>query len=426
MPRQPLTCAFLVRTLFGMDALSNDSRQARGLALVRGKAKAFRHVAGDVFFVPSQTATSSGQGYVVNVTSGECSCPDYEERRGVCKHQWAVRYFRHELTMPDGNTVVTESVRISYPQNWPAYNAAQVNERDTVRILASSLCDGVVQPEQKMGRPRFLLRDVVYGAMMKVYGTMSGRRSMSDLRACEAMGYVGRAPAYNTIFKYMESPDLLPVLKKLVDESAKPLAAVERNFAVDATGFATPTYVRWFDYKHGEDRRVQQWVKLHAMVGVKTGIITAAEVTPGSVNDSPMFAPLVKRTAANGFTLKEVSADKAYLSHANLAVVESVGAQPFVPFKINSTATGSPAWERLYHLFSLNNEEFGKHYHLRSNVESEFSSMKRLFGSSVRSKCTAAQFNEVALKCLVANVTTLVHAIHELGVEPKFWLPKAS
>jgi hypothetical protein len=52
--------------------------------------------------------------------------------------------------------------------------------------------------------------------------------------------------------------------------------------------------------------------------------------------------------------------------------------------------------------------------------------VKRKFGASVRSKCTAAQFNEVALKCLVSNVTTLVHAIHELGVEPKFWLPKAA
>jgi transposase len=407
-----------------MDALSQDTRQARGLALVQGKAKAFRHVAGDVFFVPSQTGNSAGQGYVVNVTLGQCSCPDFEERGGVCKHQWAVRYFRHELTMPDGNTVITEAVRISYPQNWAAYNAAQVSEKETFQILSSTLCDGIVQPAQKMGRPRFLLRDVVYGAMSKVYGTMSGRRSMSDLRACESKGFIGRVPAYNTIFKYMENPELLPILKTLIDESAKPLTAVERYFAIDATGFAGPSFVRWFDHKHGEDRRVQRWVKLHAMVGVKTGIITAAEITEGNVSDYKKFAPLMNRTVANGFQTKEVSADKAYLSHAHLALVESLGGYAFIPFKSNSVPTGSPAWERLYHLYSLNREVFDKHYHPRSNVESEFSSIKRKFGANVRSKLPAAQFNEVALKCLVANVTTLVHSIHELGVEPKFWLPK--
>jgi transposase len=235
-----------------------------------------------------------------------------------------------------------------------------------------------------------------------------------------------RVPTYNTVFKYMEKPELLPLLKRLVNESARPLAAVERSFAVDGTGFATQTYARWFDYKHGEDRRVQRWVKLHAMVGTLTNVITDAEVTEGSANDSPEFAPLVARTAANGFQVSEVSADKAYLSHANLAAVEKVGGVPFVPFKSNSGTGGSEAWERMYHYFSLNREAFLGHYHKRSNVESTFSAMKRKFGSGVRSRLQASQYNEVLLKCLCNNLSCLVHAIHEFGIEPRFWLPKGS
>jgi transposase len=94
-----------------------------------------------------------------------------------------------------------------------------------------------------------------------------------------------------------------------------------------------------------------------------------------------------------------------------------------VPFKSNSGSTGSAAWERLWHLYSLNRAEFLAHYHRRSNVESTFSSVKRKFGGSVRSKLPAAQFNEVLLKCLCHNLSVLVHSIHELGIEPKFWLP---
>lgn len=402
-------------------ALFTATRQERGLALARGKRGRFRQIAADTYFVPSQTNT--GSGYVVDIASGKCSCPDHETTGGTCKHQWAIRYFRHEIEAPDGSIIVSEGIRLTYSQDWPAYNRAQVEEKDCAQVLLKSLCDGIEQPAQKTGRPRFPLRDAVFGAAMKVYSTTSCRRASSDLRASEAAGHMTKAPAYNTVFKYTEKPELLPLLKRLVDESARPLAAVERNFAVDGTGFATQTYVRWFDYKHGEDRRVQRWVKCHAAVGTLTNVITAAEVTEGNANDSPEFVGLVERTAKN-FDVREVSADKAYLSHANLAAVERVGAQPFVPFKSNSGSAGSDAWERMHAYFTLNREAFLGHYHRRSNVESTFSALKRKFGAGVRSKLPAAQFNEVMLKCLCHNLSVLVHSIHELGIEPRFWLPR--
>ena len=115
-----------------MDATASSNTQVRGAALAKAKARFFRHIAGDTFFVPSQT--SAGSGYVVDTQTGRCSCPDFEERGGTCKHQWAVRYFRHELEIPDGSTVVTEAIRLSYPQDWPAYNKAQTQGR----ILSTS------------------------------------------------------------------------------------------------------------------------------------------------------------------------------------------------------------------------------------------------------------------------------------------------
>jgi transposase len=405
-----------------MDAARADARRERGKALAMGKAKGIRHIAGTSYLVPSQTSTA---GYVVDVAAGRCTCPDFEERGGTCKHQWALRYFRQEVTLPDGTSVVTESVRISYPQNWRAYNRAQCEEKERVQILLGALCSGISEPPRKAtGRKPLPMRDAVYCAAMKVYGTMSGRRTTTDLRRCETDGHVTKAPAYNSVFRTIEKPELLPLLRSLVDESAKPLAAVERAFAADATGFTTQTYLRWFDYKHGEDRRSHRWIKCHAMVGTLTNVVTAVEVTEGHVADSPMFTGLVERTVANGFQVREVSADKAYLSHANLAAVERVGAAPFVPFKSNSAAGGSPAWEKLWHLFSLHRETFLTHYHQRSNVESTFSAIKRKFGAGVRSKLPAAQYNEVLLKCLCHNLSMLVHAIHELGVDPKFWLPQ--
>jgi transposase len=404
-----------------------DYRQARGAMLAQSKAKAFRHIAGDTYLVPSATASS---GYVVDVTAGSCTCADYEERGVPCKHQWALRYFRHELEMPDGTTVVTEmieAIRKTYAQDWGAYNRAQCEEKERVQILLRGLCDGIVSPKQGgPGRPRLPLGDAVYASALKVYTTVSGRRATTDIRACEERGLVERAPAYNSVFKIIERPDLRILFKVLVEESAAPLKAIERTFAADSTGFATNTYSRWFDHKYGEEKRQQRWVKLHAMVGTVTNVITAAEVTESNVGDSPMLAPVAERTKANGFDMREVSLDKAYLSHDNLALVEKLGGVPYVPFKVNSGSTGSAAWERMWHYFSFNRDDFFMRYHKRSNVESTFSAVKRKFGDGVRSKLPDAQFNEVLLKCLCHNLSMLTHAIHEFGIEPKFWMPQTA
>jgi transposase len=74
----------------------------------------------------------------------------------------------------------------------------------------------------------------------------------------------------------------------------------------------------------------------------------------------------------------------------------------------------------MHAMFTLREDEFLASYHRRSNVESAFSAIKRKFGGGVRSKAFTAQVNEVLCKILCHNLTVLVHAMHELGIEPRF------
>jgi len=161
---------------------------------------------------------------------------------------------------------------------------------------------------------------------------------------------------------------------------------------------------------------------LHLMCGVRTKTVTAVDISGWTANDTTYFVPLVQRTAEH-FSVKEVLADKAYLSHKNLQAVQSVGATPFVPFKSNTVepeAGDSTAWAQMYHYFMGNREKFLEHYHQRSNVETAYSMMKAKFGDSVRSKSDVGQINEALCKVLCHNLCVLVQAIHELGIEPAF------
>lgn len=130
--------------------------------------------------------------------------------------------------------------------------------------------------------------------------------------------------------------------------------------------------------------------------------------------------PLVNKTAET-FTMREVSADKAYSGRFNAKTIVAVGAEPFIPFKVNAKPCQySALWSRLYHYFAMNREDFLAHYHKRSNVESTFSMIKRVFGDSVRSRTETARKNEVLLKILCHNIRCLIHEIHALGITPNF------
>src|ERR1700680_134968 len=175
-----------------------------------------------------------------------------------CKHGFAVEYTIQRQTDAQGHTTVTETMRVTSPQEWAAYNAAQTHEKERVALLLRDLCAAIDNPVQKRGRPRLPLSDGVFSAVMKFYGATSGRRAMTDLREFEAKGYIAKAPCYNSVFKVLESPGVTNVLRRMIEESAAPLRAVETDYAVDSSGFSTSVYARWFSAKYGPHHRKER------------------------------------------------------------------------------------------------------------------------------------------------------------------------
>lgn len=216
----------------------NGEREVRGRELA--KRGGIRSI-GSRWTVPSQASSGS---YLVDLVDATCNCPDFELRHLKCKHQHAVEFFVIYQENADGTVTETMAVRRTYRQNWPAYNAAQVAEQEHVEKLLRALCDGIQEPPRGKGRPRIPLRDLVYAAVLKVYGGMSGRRAQTDVRRCRAAGLIERAPSYNSIFRAFENPALTPILTTLIEKSALPLKDFEFQFAPDSTGFGTTTYER--------------------------------------------------------------------------------------------------------------------------------------------------------------------------------------
>ena len=403
-----------------------EGRELRGLEI----AARFRiNRQGEAWKVPSQSTNSRRYTVSMNGAGPECTCPDYEARNLRCKHIFAVQYVIEREENADGTTTVTETlqvteqVRRTYPQNWPAYNAAQTNEKLHFQVLLRDLCSGIEEPpRQKCGRPPISKRDAIFSATFKVFSTVSGRRCISDLHdACEK-GFISRVPHFNSIFNVFDSEDTSDILHSLIEQSSLPLRSLESHFAADSSGFSSSRFDRWHVKKHGKGRkeRWRAWVKAHVMTGTLTNVVTAVEILGPYAHDGNRLPGLVERTAAN-FDMTEVSADSAYSSERNLRVIQDAGAVPYIPFKRNARPDlKGGLWAKMFGYYQYQREEFLQHYHRRSNVESTFNMVKAKFGDAVRSKTDTAMKNEVLCKLLCHNICCVIQSMYEFRIEPLF------
>lgn len=398
-----------------------EEREQKALEIA-AKSKLTRK--GDTWQVPSQAGTKK---YTVDPNPQEphCTCPDFEARQLRCKHIFAVEYTIEREYSDDGQVEsVTETLTVTkktYKQDWPAYNKAQTNEKAHFLAFLYELCSGVEEPVQTFGRPRLPLADIIFSAAFKTYSTVSGRRFVSDLRDAKAKGYLSKLPSYNAIFDYLKMASLTPYLKQMIADSSLPLKSLERDFAVDSSGFSTSRSTRWFDVKYGKDENWHDWVKVHLMCGTSTHIVTSVEISNSRSHDTLFYKPLVEATAKSGFNMQEVSADKAYLSAANLNATVAKGATPYIPFKSNSKSdNGTKLWKTLYQFYNFKREEFLTHYHKRSNVETTFHMIKSKFGEKLRCKTETAQINEALCKVLCHNLCVVIQSMYELGIDVGF------
>ncbi len=394
-------------------------RKQRGQEIAKnGKVR----LEGNKWLVPSQSSNKQYE-VILGLGSSKCNCPDFAERQIKCKHIFAVEVTIVKTVNVKGNVIITATKKITYAQNWAAYNASQINEQDLFMKLLADLCQDIEEPLYKFGRPQLPLKDMVFASALKVYSTFSLRRFMSDMRASKEKGFVSKVSSYSSVSNYMRSEELTPILQSLISLSSMPLRSVETKFAIDSTGFRTTRFNDYCREKHNTEKQ-HQWIKAHICIGVKTNIITGIEVTEGTGADSLQFIPLAERTFENGFRVEEMSADKAYSSRDNHEYIDQIGGTPYIAFRSNATGTvysGNKArlWRKMFHYFQLNNDEFMEHYHNRSNVETTFHAIKAKLGDSLKSKNYVSQANETLCKLIAYNITVLINAMYELKIEPK-------
>jgi transposase len=417
-----------------METRALDLRSQRGLTLAQTRGKSIKPIVATKYLVPS--ASHSG-GYVVDVETGTCTCPDYTSlgRSGTahrCKHLWATLYVRREIPLPDGNSVVIEEqVRINYPRDWHATNLARTKIPRLGPGLLADLIRGLPIPEQpiRRGRPRVPVRDVLLAAALRAFEDTTAGSAVVAAENYQSLGLLqmDHVPSYNTLLREFARPDYMPLLHKLVAGSAWPLIPLESKFAIDGTGFGTSVHDCYYAEKHGPASQKRKptpkhrWVEAKIVFGTTTHVVAAVQVTEQHVAECPLMPELLKRTTENGGRVSEWLADAAYMSWYNVEAVEKAGAKAYIDFPPNVTGATNPIVKRLYNRMCADREDYARHYHQRSLAETGNSMIKTRFGHRLRSRVPNAQYAEAMLRVISHNVACLVQAVDELKIEARYW-----
>jgi transposase len=221
-----------------------------------------------------------------------------------------------------------------------------------------------------------------------------------DRRLKRMLG-VKRLPGHSVIHRGMDRLSM-SYIRKVFRTVVWRLRRAGMTIAVDATGFAITDRSMWFNIQVRRPSKRRECIKLHIAVDVDTGIVHSFSITKWNSADGPELKHLIKRLPRLG----RVMADAAYTSHANLALVEQMGGAPYIRFKSNMSARAKKPmhWKRAVRGFQADPDAWMEIYHRRSIVEAVFSSIKRSWGSTLRSRKYWNQRRELALKVLAYDV----------------------
>lgn len=293
------------------------------------------------------------------------------------------------------------------------YNKIQENEFlnffEFVRYLTNYICKG-----KKMKRMIQCL------LIWRKFPSLSVRRARGLLLLLKKFGIITvDIPCFKTLSNYNEDNSLQIILDKLIEKSSKSLSVIEHDFATDATGIRTNLFSSWFSIRCKKEIRRRDHLTVHITTGVKSNIVTALNVEIKSGNDNKIFREHVDKTSEN-FKVSEFSGDGKYWCKENCRKVIEVGAKPY--FKVwkswAGNSRGCMSW-KMMNLESKNNpEEYKKHYHKRSNVESTNMSKKMIHGEKVYSKLNSARVNEETLRWINHNINVLNRAKYEWKINP--------
>ncbi len=306
--------------------------------------------------------------------------------------------------------------RKRWPRDEVLYNQIQENEFQNFFEFARYLTNCVCNSKKMKSYVSCLI-------VWHKFPNLSARRAKSFLKFLKGFKVINvDIPCFKTLCNHRENPLMHNVLDLLIEESSKPLAKIETDFATDSTGIKTKLFSSWFSLRAKKRIRRRDHLTVHITTGVKSGIVTALNVEAEQGKDNIIFREHVDKTSKN-FKINDWTGDGTYWCKKNCGKVAEKGGKPYFKCKEGKTGwngkqSGYPSWKEMNQESKDHPRRYKKHYKKRSKVEGVNHSKKMLHGEKVYSKLPSARENEEGFRWVNHNINVLNRAMHEWKINP--------
>jgi transposase len=310
-----------------------------------------------------------------------------------------------------------------YLRDESAYNAHQENEFIFfISTLPFIIFNALVKQGLKLNKlnfQRYLIAHICLG--IHAYFGMSLRRSIGLIKFIFwAMKWKCTIPCFKTLNNYLMKRDTKQIQDHILEFSASPLLHVEDHFNIDATCSSLNTASTWYNWRMKRENKRKDHLKEHITSTTKYNAAVAVDIS--SQGDAKFIEPHVQKIIRQGFTLKHMSGDKAYLCRKGCNAVSAAGGKAHFRIKSNTTPKpkNSPEWKRMVIAQQKEDPQEMDEYNKRQNAESTNKAKKAKFGSKIRSKLDNAKETEAMMKWCVYNITTICRAYYDGAINPDY------
>jgi hypothetical protein len=178
--------------------------------------------------------------------------------------------------------------------------------------------------------------------------------------------------------------------------------------AIDSTGIKVTNRGEWMREKW---RIHRGWIKVHVVIDRKSRNILAMEVTDETIQDETCCIHLIDsaQDSLQSGTIRKVLGDGAYDHISIFNTLEKLHISSAIKIRSNASRSshGSPYRAECAREFLDSGYQEWAHTHdygSRWSVEGVFSSMKRIFGESVKATSIDGMFHELRLKFSIYNL----------------------
>jgi transposase len=262
-----------------------------------------------------------------------------------------------------------------------------------------------VDPRGKPHLPRVVLMCLI----LKIFWVCTYDGIEAKLKANKewlcALWNVDRLPTHSVIHESMglvTTKYLRRILRATFRRVNKKL-----RVAPDSSGFSTRNSSVWFDIRIKRKNKKKDCIKLHIIVDIDRGYILDFHISDSKRNDCPILKKLLRDIKL----LEKLVADAGYLSRENCILVGKRKGKPYIWVKKSCTRKPKNAaeWKVMVKCFFKHKGAFKKAYHCRSFIEAVFSSIKKRWGSKLKSIKKWFQRKELTIKVICYNIKEFLY-----------------